>query len=90
MHILNIAKAIKKMSINAIEELIIRNYYKRIGFSKESSYHSMKHMKKKILSLVNELIKGYLILAMLKKLSIISKKENMKISKGITKNYFSN
>ena len=90
MHILNIAKAIKKMSINAIEELIIRNYYKRIGFSKESSYHSMKHMKKKILLLVNELIKGYLILAMLKKLSIISKKENMKISKGITKNYFSN
>ena len=78
------------MSINAIEELIIRNYYKRIGFSKESSYHSMKHMKKKILLLVNELIKGYLILAMLKKLSIISKKENMKISKGITKNYFSN
>ena len=90
MHILNIAKAIKKMSINAIEELIIRNYYKRIGFSKESSYHLMKHMKKKILLLVNELIKGYLILAMLKKLSIISKKENMKISKGITKNYFSN
>ena len=52
MHILNIAKAIKKMPINAIEELIIGNYYKRIVFSKESSYRSMKHMKKKFCCLL--------------------------------------
>ena len=52
MHILNIAKAIKKMPLNAIEELIIGNYYKRIEFSKESSYRSMKHMKKKFCCLL--------------------------------------
>ena len=43
MYILNIARAIKKMSVNEIREFIFENYYKRIGFSKENSYCSMKH-----------------------------------------------
>ena len=47
MYILNITKAIKKMSINEIKDFIFENYYKRTGFSKESSYYSMKHLKKK-------------------------------------------
>ena len=36
MYILNITKAIKKMSINEIKYFIFGNYYKRIGFSKET------------------------------------------------------
>ena len=47
MHILNIAKTMKKMSINEIRVFIFENYYKGIGFSKENSYYSMKHLKKK-------------------------------------------
>ena len=47
MYILSITKAIKKMSINEIKDFIFENYYKRTGFSKESSYYSMKHLKKK-------------------------------------------
>ena len=55
MYILNIAKVIKKMSINKIRDFIFENYYKQIGFSKESSYYSMKRLKAKIYccSLIN-------------------------------------
>ena len=45
MYILNTAKAIKKMSINEIKDFISENYDKRIGFSKEISYYSMKCLK---------------------------------------------
>ena len=49
MYILNTGKAIKKISIYEIKDLIFENYYKRVGFSKENSYYySMKHLKKKI------------------------------------------
>ena len=47
MHILNINKATKAMLINDIKDFIFENYYKGIGFSKESSYYSMKHLKRK-------------------------------------------
>ena len=47
MYILNIASAVKKISANGIRDFIFENYYKRIGFSKENSYYSMKHFKKK-------------------------------------------
>ena len=47
MYIVNNAKAIKKMSINKIKDFTFENYYKRIGFSKESSYYSVKRLKKK-------------------------------------------
>ena len=49
MYILNIAKAIKKMSINEIKKhVIFENYYERIEFAKESCYYSMKCLKKGI------------------------------------------
>ena len=35
--ILNISKAIKKMSVNDIRDFVFENYYKRIGFSKKDS-----------------------------------------------------
>ena len=54
MYILNISKAIKKMSINEIKDFIFENYYKRIGFSKESSNETFA--KKRKLLLVNKLI----------------------------------
>ena len=49
MYILNIARTIKKMSINEIRDFIFEKYYKRIGFSKENSYYSMKHLKRLLL-----------------------------------------
>ena len=36
------------MSASEIRDFIFENYYKQIGFSKESGYYSMKHFKKKI------------------------------------------
>ena len=47
MYILNIARAIKKMSVNEIKYFFFKNYYKRIGFSKGNSYYSMKYLKKR-------------------------------------------
>ena len=35
------------MTVNEIRDFIVKNYYKRIGFSKENSYYSMKHKKKR-------------------------------------------
>ena len=67
MCILNIARAVKKISANEIMDFAFENYYKRIGFSKENSFYSMKRLKKKyLLLLANNLIEKYLILAMLK------------------------
>ena len=52
----NIVKAIKKMSVNDIRDFF-ENYYKRSGFSKESSYYSTKRLKRKdLLLLANKLI----------------------------------
>ena len=57
MYNLNIIKAIKKMSVNDIREIIFENYYKRFEFSKEDSYYSMKRLKRKdLLLLANKLI----------------------------------
>ena len=36
MYILNIPKAIKKMSINEIKDFLFENYYKRIRFLKKT------------------------------------------------------
>ena len=68
MYILNIASAIKKMSVNEIKDFSFENYYKQIGFSKENCYYSMKHQKKQILlaTKLTTTTKKYLILVMLK------------------------
>ena len=52
MYILNITKAMKKMSVDEIKDFIFENYYKRVGFSKENSYYSMKRLKRKDLLLL--------------------------------------
>ena len=49
---LNIASAKKKMKVNEIRDAIFENYYERIGFTKESSYCSMKRLKRKDLLLL--------------------------------------
>ena len=57
MYTLNIIKVIKKLSVNDIRDFIFENYYKGIGFSKEDSYYSTKHLKRKdLLLLANKLI----------------------------------
>ena len=45
MYALNIASVIKTMSVNEIRDAMFENEF---GFSKESSYYSMKHQKRKI------------------------------------------
>ena len=55
------------MTVIELKEFIFGNYYKRIRFSKENSYYSLKHQKKKIshcLQLNQQ--KKYMILVMLK------------------------
>ena len=46
IHILNIASAIRKVTVNELRDFIFENYYKRIGFLKESCYYSMKRLKR--------------------------------------------
>ena len=41
MYTLNIAKAIKKISVNNIRDFIFENYNKQIGFSNEDRYYSL-------------------------------------------------
>ena len=40
MYILGVIHVVKNMSINKIKDFMFENYYKQIGFSKESSYYS--------------------------------------------------
>ena len=58
MYILNIASAIKEMSVNEFRGFIFEHYCKGIGFIKEKSYYSMKRLKnkKKMLLLPKKLI----------------------------------
>ena len=49
MYTLNIARAIKKMTVNKIRDFLFGTYYKRIGFSKEKSFYSLKHLKKRVI-----------------------------------------
>ena len=59
MYILDITKATQNMSINEMKDIIFENYYKRIRFFKESSYYSLKRLKKiDLLSLANKLIEN--------------------------------
>ena len=54
MYILNISSVIKKDNSQWIQtwDFIFEKYYKKIGFFKESSYYSMKRLKRKDLSLL--------------------------------------
>ena len=48
----------KRMTIKQFRDFIFESYYRRIGFTKENSYYSMKHQKKKdLLSFVTKLLK---------------------------------
>ena len=52
-------QAIKVMSINEIKHFIFENYFKRVGFSKEINYYSIKRLENKdLLLLANKLIKN--------------------------------
>ena len=45
------------MFFNEIRDFIFENYYQQIGFFKENSYYSMKHLKRKyLLFLASKLI----------------------------------
>ena len=52
MDVLNMSRTIIKTPANGIKDFIFENYYKRIGFSKENSYYSMKRLKRKDLLLL--------------------------------------
>ena len=91
MYILNISSAIKKDDSQWIKtwDFIFENYYKQIGFVKESSYYSMKRLKRKDLSLLEtKLIEKIADLNNAEEhYQIIFKKEKHKISKTIKNNY---
>ena len=70
------------MPINETKDFIFENYYKRIGFSKESSCYSIKRLKKDSMLLSNKLIEKYPIL-------IMKKKKKMKINKTSRTSYLS-
>ena len=56
IYTLNIARAIKKINVNEMRKFIFEIYYKRIRFSRENSYYSMKLLKRKdLLLLANKL-----------------------------------
>ena len=57
MYILDIAKSIKRMSVNKIKDSIFGNYFEKNGLSKENSHYLMKLLKTKgLLLLANKLI----------------------------------
>ena len=52
MYPLNIFSTIKNMAIKEVKAVIYKNYFRPIGFVKESSYYSMTHQKKSDLILL--------------------------------------
>ena len=52
MCILNTRSAIKRMGVKQFKDFISENCYRRIRFTKENSYYSMRCQKKKDLLLV--------------------------------------
>ena len=56
------------MSVNEIKDLSLKTIINKLDFFKENSYYSMKHLKKKrIVVARKQILKKYMILAMLKK-----------------------
>ena len=43
------------MTVNELRDFIFENYYKQIGFVKESSYYSMKRLKKRFAIACNQI-----------------------------------
>ena len=52
MYTLNIAKAIKKISVSDIKDFIFESYYNQIEISNDSSCYSIKRLKRKCLLLL--------------------------------------
>ena len=56
------------MSVNEMKDLSLKTIINKLDFFKENSYYSMKHLKKKrIVVARKQILKKYMILAMLKK-----------------------
>ena len=51
MYTLNYTSAIKKMTIHELGDFIFENYYKQIGYAKESDCYSMKRYSMKCYSM---------------------------------------
>ena len=60
IYILNIASAIKRISVNEPSDFICEKYYKLIELVKERRYYSMKRLKKKDLLFLKILIEKIL------------------------------
>ena len=91
MYTLKTSRAIKKISVNEIIYFIFENYYKRIGFSKENVYHSIKRLKTKDLLLLSnkviEKIPGPCNATEL--YQSLLRKKNIKVNKAIRSGYLS-
>ena len=74
----------KRMTIKQFRDFIFESYYRRIGFTKENSYYSMKHQKKKdLLSFVTKLLKKNGSWYCQRILLILLEKKRQKIGKMI-------
>ena len=90
MYILNIVRAMKKMFVNEIRGFIFENYYKRIVFCKESSYYSMKRLKRKdLLLLAHKLIEKVPGPHNANEHLLMNNANEQKISETIRNNYLS-
>ena len=54
MYILNVARAVKKKSVNEIRDFIFENYYKKFGFLKKTVVILWNALKKDLLSIPNK------------------------------------
>ena len=90
MYTLNISWAAKKMYVNETRDCSFEIFWKQTRFSKENYYYSIKRLKKKDLFLLeNKLIEKVSDPRYAKKLSVLFKKENNKISTTIRNNHLS-
>ena len=55
MYVLNMVSAIKKMTVNELKDFFFENYYQRMGFARENSYYSAKHLKEGLQLLATKL-----------------------------------
>ena len=55
MHTLNIASALKNMTVDELKDFVLENYCKGTAFVKESSYYLMEQLKKRFVIVCNQI-----------------------------------
>lgn len=69
---------VMKMKVKDLREFTFENYHKRIGFTKEDSYHSLKRKKKKDLVLFATNLTKEMLIKLEDSMNYFSKKTKLK------------